>query len=344
MRFTTGNILESEADILVNTVNTEGVMGKGIALAFKKSFPENFKCYEAEVKAGRFDVGKVFFYKTRLTHPKYIVNFPTKKHWRYPSKMEWVRSGLEDLLVRLQAIDDARSIALPPLGCGNGRLKWNDVKPLMTAMLEPLAGKWDIIIYEPGYKDQTMPDPAAKAKLTAARAILVHLLDRYRILGYEINLLVAHKLSYFMQRVGEPMRLSFDKGTYGPYAHALHHLLRTLNGSYLRFRDEDNKPTTSVTLIDKELEGVQAFIEEHATQEQKQRMEKVLALIEDFESPYGLELLSTVDFTVQQIGKSDMDQVMREIHNWTERKREIMKPYHIQVALERLQAHFHYAN
>lgn len=344
MRFTTGNILESEADILVNTVNTEGVMGKGIALAFKKSFPDNFKSYEAEVKAGRFDVGKVYLYKTQLTHPKYIVNFPTKKHWRYPSRMEWVRSGLVDLLARLKTIDDARSIALPPLGCGNGRLKWHDVKPVMTDMLGRLAGKWEVIIYEPGYKDQTMPDPAVKAKLTAARAILVHLLDRYRILGYEINLLVAHKLSYFMQRVGEPMRLSFDKGTYGPYAHALHHLLRTLNGSYLRFCDEDNKPTTSVTLIDKELAGVQTFIAAHATPEQKQRMDKVLDLIEDFESPYGLELLSTVDFMVQHTGRSDLETVQHEIHNWTDRKKEIMKPYHIQMALERLKHHFQYAN
>jgi O-acetyl-ADP-ribose deacetylase (regulator of RNase III) len=341
--YTVGNILNDQADILVNTVNTEGVMGKGIALAFKKAFPGNFKDYEREVKEGRAQVGRVMVFATGLTHPKYIINFPTKKHWRHPSKMAYVEEGLKDLVERLQAITDARSIALPPLGCGNGKLDWADVKPLMLRYLEPLSATWDIIIYEPGFKDQKMVE-RKEVPLTAARAILLHLLDRYRILGYDINLLVAQKMTYLMQRFGEPMKLEFVRGPYGPYAHNLNFLLQKLNGAFLWYKEEDNKPTTTVKLEASKLAEVERFIAEQADDAQRKRMDQVLDLIQGLETPYGLELLSTVDFVMHQTGKRDVAAIQEEIHNWTDRKKELMKPQHIKLVHGRLVQHMSYAN
>jgi O-acetyl-ADP-ribose deacetylase (regulator of RNase III) len=338
IKCTVGNILSDHADVLVNTVNTEGVMGKGIALAFKKAFPGNFKHYEQVVKEGHASVGKVILFRTGLTHPKYIVNFPTKKHWRHPSKMEYVEAGLQDLVEQLEAITDARSIALPPLGCGNGKLNWAEVKPVMLRYLEPLSTRWAITIYEPGLQDQRMVE-RKEVPLTAARAILLHLLDRYRILGYDINLLVAQKMTYLMQRFGEPMKLEFVRGPYGPYAHNLNFLLQKLNGAYLWYKEEDNKPTTTVKLEADKLAEVERFIQEQASDEQRQRMDQVLDLIQGLETPYGLELLSTVDFVMHQTGKRDVAEIQEEIHNWTDRKKELMKPQHIQLVHRRLMQH-----
>jgi len=343
IKYTVGNILSDPADVLVNTVNTEGVMGKGIALAFKKAFPGNFKHYEHEVKEGRASVGKVIVFRTGLTHPKYIINFPTKKHWRHPSKMEYVATGLQDLVAQLETITDAKSIALPPLGCGNGKLDWSDVKPLMLQYLEPLKSRWSITIYEPGFKDQRMVE-RKEVPLTAARAILLHLLDRYRILGYDITLLVAQKMTYLMQRFGEPMKLEFVRGPYGPYAHNLNFLLQKLNGAFLWYKEEDNKPTTTVKLESSKLDEVERFIQEQASEEQRQRMDSVLDLIQGLETPYGLELLSTVDFVMHQTRKRELNDIQHEIHNWTDRKKEIMKPDHIQLVHGRLLQHLSYAS
>lgn len=342
IRYTVGNILSDEADVVVNTVNTQGVMGKGIALAFKKAFPANFKHYELEVKEGRAVVGRVIVHATGLTHPKYIINFPTKKHWRHPSKMEYLEAGMQDLVKQLSTLTDAKSIALPPLGCGNGKLDWSDVKPLMLRYLEPLSDNWDITIYEPGFKDQKMVE-RREVPLTAARAILLHLLDRYRILGYDINLLVAQKMTYLMQRFGEPMKLQFVRGPYGPYAHNLNFLLQKLNGAFLWYKEEDNKPTTTVKLEGSKLNEVEHFIHEQATEEQRHRMDKVLELIKGLETPYGLELLSTVDFVIHQTGKRDVNLIQEEIHKWTDRKKELMKPQHIKLVHGRLIKHLSYS-
>lgn len=343
IRYTVGNILGDHADILVNTVNTKGVMGKGIALAFKKAFPGNFKHYEREVKEGRASVGKLIVFPTGLTHPKYIINFPTKQDWRHPSKMSYVEDGMKDLVEQLNKITDARSIALPPLGCGNGKLDWKEVKPVMLRYLEPLSDSWEIIIYEPGYKDQKMVE-RKEIPLTPARAILLHLLDRYRILGYDINLLVAHKMTYLLQRFGEPMKLTFERGPYGPYAHNLTFLLKKLNGAYLFYKEDENKPTTTVKLDPNKQVEVERFINEQADDAQRERMDQVLALIEGLETPFGLELLGTVDFVMHQTGKRDPIAIQEEIHNWTDRKKELMKPQYIKLVHGRLMQHLSYAN
>src|SRR3954470_1840626 len=126
--FTQGNLLDAQVEAVVNTVNTVGVMGKGIALMFREAYPENYKAYEAACKRGEVVVGKMFVTENHdLTGPRYIINFPTKKHWIHPSRLEYVVQGLEDL-VRVVRERRIRSIALPPLGCGNGGLDWGQVR------------------------------------------------------------------------------------------------------------------------------------------------------------------------------------------------------------------------
>src|SRR5215475_10895167 len=138
IRDVVGNLLQSKADALVNTVNTVGVAGKGVALQFRQAFPENFRAYERAVRRGEVRPGKIFVWP-RGSHepPYYIINFPTKRHWRERSRVEDIESGLKDL-VQVVGQRRIKSLAVPPLGCGNGGLDWGMVRPLIVAALKPL--------------------------------------------------------------------------------------------------------------------------------------------------------------------------------------------------------------
>lgn len=330
IRFTTGNILESQSEALINTVNTVGVMGKGIALSFKKTFPNVFKEYKKSVDIGEFKTGKVQLVATGQLSPKYVVNFPTKEHWRNPSKLEYIEEGLLDL--RNKIIDyKIQSISIPPLGCGNGKLNWYDVKPLMLDILREVSEKVDILIYEPGFSDQRMIQKQ-NVELTPPRAMLIYLLKEYQTLGYSVNMLVTQKLAYFLQIKGEPLNLIYEKGHYGPYAHKLLHLLKYLNGYYLWFKEEDNTPGTTINIDKKNYSRVEKYIENELSEIQVMRIREILEFIHGYESPYGLELLATVDFIKRSTNIQDLDTLKNEIYNWTTRKKKLMKPFHIETA------------
>ena len=332
IHFRKGNILEADTEALVNTVNTVGVMGKGIALAFKKAFPDNFEYYKKACDNKELNTGDLLITQTGKITPKYIINFPTKVHWKEKSKMEYIEQGMKRLV---QVIDEKeiRSIAIPPLGCGNGGLNWQDVKKVMINELSKLPENIDVIIFEPGFNNQTMETRTVK-NLTPARAMLLTALKNYQVLGYSINLLVAQKLAYFMQRLGEPLNLEYDKGYYGPYSHRLQHLLKYLNGYYLNFKNEQTKPGTKVKL--NYTAQVENFTQNELSANQKNRLKNLKTLTEGFESPYGLELLATVDFIYLKTGLCDKTQILQEIGKWTNRKKELMKPFHIEAAFDRL--------
>jgi O-acetyl-ADP-ribose deacetylase (regulator of RNase III) len=151
IRYKQGNLFESNTDALVNAVNTVGIMGKGIALMFKQAFPDNFTQYEAACKAGKVKVGHVFAVERyEMFGPKWIINFPTKQHWRHPSKIEWVTEGLKALRAFI-AEREIKSIAIPPLGCGLGGLDWQEVRREIESALSGIEGV-DIIVYEPTAK------------------------------------------------------------------------------------------------------------------------------------------------------------------------------------------------
>jgi O-acetyl-ADP-ribose deacetylase (regulator of RNase III) len=137
-----GDLFDSPAQVLVNTVNTVGVMGKGIAREFKRQYPKMFIKYQQYCKSGQLTVGKLWIYKTE---EKWILNFPTKTTWREPSRLEYIEAGLKTF-VREYVRQGITSVAFPTLGCGNGELEWEtQVKPLMESYLSQLP--MDVFIY-----------------------------------------------------------------------------------------------------------------------------------------------------------------------------------------------------
>jgi O-acetyl-ADP-ribose deacetylase (regulator of RNase III) len=148
IEFKQGNLLEEKTEALVNTVNCVGVMGKGIALQFKQAFPNNFQQYKKACEAKEVQPGHVLTISTgSLSNPCYIINFPTKRHWKDKSRIEDVQSGLKALTAEVQQLG-IRSIAIPPLGCGNGGLDWVKVKPLIEAAFAQLPDV-QAIVFEP---------------------------------------------------------------------------------------------------------------------------------------------------------------------------------------------------
>lgn len=302
--YTTGNLLEANADALVNTVNTVGVMGKGVALMFKEHFPENFKAYEKACKEKRVEVGKVFVTERKdlLGGPRWIVNFPTKAHWRYPSKMEWIERGLHDLVGVIRE-KNIRSIAIPPLGSGNGGLDWAEVRPLIESVLGTLD-EVNIIVYEPTAKYQNVAKRAGLEKLTVARALVAELVRRYSIIGIECTLLEVQKLAYFLERAADSLRIdhsfrfSFVANKFGPYSENLKHLLDGLDGSYLRCdkRLSDAGPFDTIRFVDAKKDKVAAYLSSPEAKPFRPALELTTEIIDGLESPFGMELLSTVDW------------------------------------------------
>lgn len=148
IEFKTGDILLADAEALVNTVNCVGIMGRGLALQFKAAFPENFKAYVAACTREEVEPGRMFVFATgSLSNPKYIINFPTKRHWRDKSLIEDIEDGLRALVEEIQR-RGMRSVAVPPLGCGLGGLDWTVVRTRVEAALRPLD-QVRVIVFEP---------------------------------------------------------------------------------------------------------------------------------------------------------------------------------------------------
>lgn len=334
-----GDLLKADVEALVNTVNTVGVMGKGIALQFKKAFPENFKAYKKACDAKLVKLGKMFLFERRgLFNPKYIFNFPTKRHWKDSAKIEDIESGLKDLVGQIERLK-IQSIVVPPLGCGQGGLNWAEVYPLIEKAFENLDV--NICIYPPlgSPKPDTMVDRTSRPKMTAGRAAVIGLMGRYRVLGYPMSLLEIHKLAYFLQESGQPLKLHFKKHLYGPYADELRHVLNRLEGHFTQgFGDGKNKPDTPIELLPNAIKEAEKFLEKHpATQK---RLKRVTDLIEGFETPYGMELLSTVHWVVKKSSKNlkkGIESVIANVYQWNERKRQIIKNDHIEIAWNQLE-------
>jgi len=336
VRVVTGNILDAKVEALVNTVNTAGVMGKGLALQFKKAFPENWRAYEAACKRGELEVGKMFVFEAGgIVLPRYIINFPTKRHWRGPSKLEYVELGLRDLV---QVLRDRkiRSVAVPPLGAGLGGLDWADVRPLIEVALSDLSNV-DVLVYEPkgAPPAAAMRNETVKPNMTPGRAAVLALMNRYLVPGYayRLSLLEVQKLAYFLQQAGQPLRLEYKAGYYGPYADNLRHVLNRIEGHFVRgFGDGQNKPETPLELLPGAADEAEKVLSSQS--DTQHRLERVAALIEGYETPFGMELLSTVHWVTAHdadAAKSSRE-AARAVQAWNERKATIMKPEQIQAA------------
>jgi O-acetyl-ADP-ribose deacetylase (regulator of RNase III) len=291
IEITTGNLLDADAEALVNTVNAVGVMGKGIALQFKQAFPDNFKAYEAACRRDEVQPGKMFvFHRNTLGNPKVIINFPTKRHWKGKARIEDIEAGLRDL-VRVIEEENIRSVAVPPLGCGFGGLKWPDVKFRIERALGPLEARVLLFAPEGAPRAEEMKVRTERPRMTPTRAAVLELMRRYAVPGYRLTLLEVQKLAYFLQVAGEPLQLHFEKQKYGPYAEKLHHVLQRLEGHFIRGYG-DRSRSVSVTLMPSALEESESFLQNSG--ETHERLDRVSQLIRGFETPYGMELLSTV--------------------------------------------------
>ena len=350
--YTTGNLLEAPAEALVNTVNTVGVMGKGIALMFRDRFDKNMQEYAQACKAKQVVTGKMFVTETgELMGPRWVVNFPTKQHWRARSKMGWITDGLVDLR-RFIVENKVQSIAIPPLGAGNGGLDWAEVKPQIERVLGDLDGV-EVLVYEPTAKYQNVAKAVGVKKLTPARALIAELVRRYWVLGMECSLLEIQKLAWFLQRVivrdglKNELQLQFTAKNYGPYANNLDHLLNALDGSYLKAdkRIPDSAPFDVIRFDDNKKDYVKAFLNTEGKLYEA-ALEKTCQLIDGFESPYGMELLSTVDWLLVNEGcEPTVESIQAGIKNWpagekwASRKAQLFEPRHVDLALTRLAEH-----
>lgn len=324
IEYKTGDILREDADAIINTVNCVGVMGRGIALQFKKAFPDNFKAYATACKNHQVEPGRMFVFETgQLTAPRYIVNFPTKRHWRGASRMEDIDAGLKALVETIQQYQ-IKSIAVPPLGSGLGGLDWAEVKPRIESALKPLNDV-HVIVYEPkgAPPAERMVQNRKVPEMTAGRAALVELVNRYLggLLDPSVSLLEVHKLMYLMQEAGEPLRLKYQKAAYGPYAENLRHVLNAVEGHLLSgYADGGDAPDKPLQLVPGAVDDATQFLQQHP--DTQARFDKVSQLVEGFESPFGLELLSTVHWTIKKESVSTLEQAIQHIYAWNDRKRQ----------------------
>ena len=340
IEFTTGDILKDESEALVNTVNCVGVMGRGIALQFKKAWPDNFKAYAKACDREEVQPGRLFVFETgQITPPRYIINFPTKRHWRGKSRIEDIEAGLEALVVVLRE-RGIQSVALPPLGSGLGGLDWKDVRARIVSALSDLPSV-RVRVYEPhgAPSSDKMVRNRKVPKMTPGRAALVGLMDRYLagLLDPFISLLEVHKLMYFMQEAGEPLRLQYVQGPYGPYAENLRHVLHAVEGHLVAgYDDGGDRPDKLLQLVPGARAGASTFLEDRP--ETLERFARVGALVEGFESSFGLELLTTVHWVAAHTESIfDLDDLIQRTYAWGERK-ERFTPRQIGLAAEVLAA------
>ncbi len=347
-----GNLLKSKASALVNTVNEVGVMGKGIALMFAENYPLNTRLYQHACKEHKVQVGKMFTTSTEsLVGPKWIINFPTKKHWRQPSQLKWIQDGLVDLVDVIRTLQ-ITSVAIPPLGCGNGGLEWRTVRRIIEEALEPLQDV-RVIVYAPTQLYQNTPKEVAAPKLTPAKALIVAAVRRYSVLGFECSILEVQKLAWFLSRglrrykLKDALRLKFAAQQYGPYSDNLRHVLTSLEGSFLRShkRISDASPYDVIDADSSRIAEVGEFLASSEMLPYLEALNWTQEVIEGFESPFGMELLATVDWLVTEQHIAPTVEELREaIATWpysaksAKRKADIFDDRVIGIALNRLSA------
>lgn len=322
MEFTKGNLLRADTEAIVNTVNCVGFMGRGIAAQFKRAYPENFKAYATACKRKEVVPGSMFIFETgQLTNPRFIVNFPTKRHWRGKSRIEDIESGLAALVSEVKR-RGIKSIAIPPLGCGLGGLHWRDVRPLIERAFAELT---DVrtLVFEPN--EDGPSDKMAKTrevpKMTPGRAVLVGLFEKYLagLMDPAISLLEVHKLMYFAQEAGEPLRLRYVKAPYGPYAENLRHVFSTIEGYMISgYGDGGDAPDKPLQLVPGAADDARAFLKDHPAT--LARFERVSKLVEGFETSFGMELLATVHWVMTHEGARAEGAVVDAIRAWNLRK------------------------
>ena len=336
IQFKKGDMFSEPVEALVNTVNCVGVMGKGVALEFKNRWPANFKAYKKLCDAKKLSPGQMFVFDTQglfaSDGPKYLVNFPTKAHWRAKSKISYVEDGLDALAEAIRA-HGIKSIAIPPLGCGNGGLDWAQVRPLIMSKLAGLEAV-DIVVFtpmdaadEPEYAYSSLP-------MTRARAVLLRSLnDLERFFDGSFDRISLQKIAYFLQALGVDFKLKFSRNLHGPYSEALKkaYIAFEHHGMISGFMTGDRQAhvTNSGCAV------ADDFLNE-ADEDSDEVIDRLSKLIQGYESPYGLELLSSVHWLAHHEGHFPVEKIIEEMMGWNENKRSSFGEDAIRLAYARL--------
>ena len=315
--YRTGDLLAADAEALVNTVNCKGVMGKGIALQFKKAFPDNFKDYSIACERSEVHPGQMFVTERLVGSPRYIINFPTKRHWRAKSRLSDVESGLAALADQIRK-REIRSIAMPALGCGHGGLEWEKVRPLIERKLGELSGDVRIVVFEPeGAPDTETTNLSVEApEMTPGRAALVMLMERYlsgqpresRVLPEA----TAHELVYFLQVAGEPLQLDYSDGNGSPRAEKLRRVLRKMEGHWISGRPDIREESGRLfELIPGAVRDAGGFLGNRP--DTRERVDRIGDLMAGFEKPLGVKLLASVHWAACHGRSASVGDVTRRL-------------------------------
>jgi O-acetyl-ADP-ribose deacetylase (regulator of RNase III) len=330
-----GDILQADAEALVNTVNCVGIMGRGIALQFRNAFPENYRVYKTACDRKELHPGIMLVCDlNRLQNPRYVINFPTKRHWKGKSRIEDINTGLEALIAEIRK-RNIRSIAVPPLGCGLGGLQWKAVRPVIEQAFQSLSDL-RVLLYEP--TGAPAPEKMVKEKkvprMTPGRAALLGLMRRYlaAVMDPSVSLLEIHKLMYFMQEAGEALKLNYRKAAYGPYSENLRHVLSQIEGHFIQgYGDAEDRPDKQIELMPNASEWADEFLKDHPGTQT--RCDRVSDLIAGFETPFGMELLASVHWVASREGATTEEEVVQKLYEWNERKR-MFRERHVRIACE----------
>ncbi|MCL1475165.1 macro domain-containing protein [Argonema antarcticum] len=303
-QFVAGDILESNAECLVNTVNCEGYMGKGIAYQFKLKFPENNREYVKACKNGSLKIGTIHYCREA---EKLIINFPTKNKWREKSKIDYIHKGLSELVTLISSLK-IKSIAIPPLGCGNGGLNWTDVKPIVIEYLEPFSKFIEIFIYEPSkyFEAQTTEAP----KLNSSHLILMMI----KLNLSKFNKLRLQKTAYFLNIFFGKEYFKFFKHKYGPYAHSIDILSREVKQfqEFYKVNTEEGLKLAKTIIVSKSIE--------QKIKSLSSSIELATKLVNQVNSDKELELIATVSSVLESEVELTAEAIVIEIKNWSEEK------------------------
>lgn len=305
MNYTTGDLLKSSAEALVNTVNCEGYMGKGIAYQFKLKFPENNKAYVKACKTGEIKIGKLHYF---VEDGKTIINFPTKNKWREKSKIEYIDKGLDDLLLLIEELN-IQSIAVPPLGSGNGGLIWSEVKKLIERKMIAVDKKVEIYIYEPS--QNFISQPKAEPNLSLSALVLMNIKHRLN----KFDTLRLQKTAFYMDIFSGQQYFNFKKHKYGPYDNSIAIISKNIK-EFQKYHGVQNTDEAYKILynklisnnIESKLNTLEPYIKEAA--------EYVNTISNNSE----LECLSTITYLLKVKEELTEDEIIEEFKRWSDDK------------------------
>ncbi len=319
--YTTGDLLTSSADALVNTVNCEGYMGKGIAYQFKLKYPENNVDYVKVCKNGTLRVGKLHYF---MEKGKIIINFPTKDKWRAKSKMEYIVSGLDELVCLIRQLD-IKSIAIPPLGSGNGGLIWAEVKDLIEKKLTVLSNDVEIYIYEPSKKYNAQP--TVEPKLSMSALVLMEIKERLS----KFNTLRLQKTAYFVDVFSGEKYFKFKRHKYGPYDNSIAIISRNIK-EYQKYHNFKSTNEAYKILYNK-------IVSESVSTKLIQLAPSVLKATEyvnSIKTDFELECLSTIVYLIDEQGSLLDCEIVEKFKMWSEDKANRFSEDEIIRGIERL--------